>query len=288
MARAAPYDAIVLDVMLPGRDGFSVCRSSASRGVDAGSAADRAGRRRRPRLRPRRRRGRLPRRSRSRSPSCSRACGRSAAARPSSGRSCWRSATCASTRPRGRPGAANASCRSPAKEFALLEAFMRRPGEMLSRVQLLDGLGHGLRASVEPRRRLRPLPAREDRPALRTSLARDGARCRLPAARGRRMSALAPATADARRSPLAMAAVLAAVGFFVYLRVGGALLASVDQSLRAGAARRSTTLAARRPEHDLDFSLVDPDNARGETLGAAARRQRPRPALDAGGTRRRS
>jgi two-component system OmpR family response regulator len=26
MARAAPYDAIVLDVMLPGRDGFSVCR----------------------------------------------------------------------------------------------------------------------------------------------------------------------------------------------------------------------------------------------------------------------
>src|ERR1700682_3061548 len=26
MARAAPYDAIVLDVMLPGSDGFSVCR----------------------------------------------------------------------------------------------------------------------------------------------------------------------------------------------------------------------------------------------------------------------
>src|SRR5437667_10700452 len=26
MARAAPYDAIVLDVMLPGGDGFSVCR----------------------------------------------------------------------------------------------------------------------------------------------------------------------------------------------------------------------------------------------------------------------
>jgi two-component system, OmpR family, response regulator len=26
MARATPYDAIVLDVMLPGRDGFSVCR----------------------------------------------------------------------------------------------------------------------------------------------------------------------------------------------------------------------------------------------------------------------
>jgi two-component system OmpR family response regulator len=26
MARAQPYDAIVLDVMLPGQDGFAVCR----------------------------------------------------------------------------------------------------------------------------------------------------------------------------------------------------------------------------------------------------------------------
>ena len=27
MAKAAPYDAIVLDVMLPGLDGFETCRS---------------------------------------------------------------------------------------------------------------------------------------------------------------------------------------------------------------------------------------------------------------------
>jgi two-component system OmpR family response regulator len=33
MARATPYDAIVLDVMLPGRDGFSVCRELREAGV---------------------------------------------------------------------------------------------------------------------------------------------------------------------------------------------------------------------------------------------------------------
>jgi len=33
MAEAHPYDAIVLDVMLPGRDGFEVCRTLRERGV---------------------------------------------------------------------------------------------------------------------------------------------------------------------------------------------------------------------------------------------------------------
>ena len=63
-----------------------------------------------------------------------------------------------------------------------------------------------------------------------------------------------------------MAAVLAAVGFFVYVRVGGALLSSVDQSLRAGAAETATHLKRVAAGGDRDFSLVDPDNARGETL----------------------
>ena len=31
MARAAPYDAIVLDVMLPGIDGFATCRAAPHR-----------------------------------------------------------------------------------------------------------------------------------------------------------------------------------------------------------------------------------------------------------------
>jgi two-component system OmpR family response regulator len=33
MARAVPYDAIVLDVMLPGADGFSICRRLRSEGI---------------------------------------------------------------------------------------------------------------------------------------------------------------------------------------------------------------------------------------------------------------
>src|SRR4051794_22944454 len=33
MARAAPYDAIVLDVMLPGLDGFATCRRLREDGV---------------------------------------------------------------------------------------------------------------------------------------------------------------------------------------------------------------------------------------------------------------
>lgn len=64
-----------------------------------------------------------------------------------------------------------------------------------------------------------------------------------------------------------MAAVLTGVGFFVYSRVGSALLASVDQSLRAGASETAARLARADLSHDLGFSLVDPDNAHGETLG---------------------
>ena len=74
-----------------------------------------------------------------------------------------------------------------AKEFALLETFMRRPGQVLSRYQLLEhAWDYALREPLERRRRLRPLPARQDRPAVRARLARDGARRRLPPARERR------------------------------------------------------------------------------------------------------
>jgi two-component system OmpR family sensor kinase len=66
---------------------------------------------------------------------------------------------------------------------------------------------------------------------------------------------------------LVMAAVLSAVGFFVYSRVGGAMLTSVDQSLRAGASETAAHLARADLSRDFDFSLVDPDNARGETFG---------------------
>ena len=52
MARATEYDAIVLDVMLPGIDGFEVCRRLRDgRRLGAGAHADRARRGRGPRRR---------------------------------------------------------------------------------------------------------------------------------------------------------------------------------------------------------------------------------------------
>ena len=56
-----------------------------------------------------------------------------------------------------------------------------------------------------------------------------------------------------------MAAVLAGMGFFVYVRVGNALVASVDQAL-ASQAREAASHA-----HE-GHSLVDPDVAGGSTL----------------------
>jgi signal transduction histidine kinase len=56
---------------------------------------------------------------------------------------------------------------------------------------------------------------------------------------------------------LAMAAVLATMSLFVYLRVGGALIASVDHNLRAQAAETGAQLGRERR------SLIDPDTAGG-------------------------
>jgi two-component system OmpR family response regulator len=139
MARAVPYDAIVLDVMLPGGDGFSICRELRDSevwtpvllltardavddrvvGLDAGAddylvkpfsfsellARLRALRRRAPVERP----AVLEVGDLRLDPAARRA---------------WRGGH---------------ELQLSAKEFALLELFMRRPGQTLSRVQLLDG-----------------------------------------------------------------------------------------------------------------------------------------------------
>ncbi len=139
MARSAAYDAIVLDVMLPGLDGFATCRELRSRGVwtpvlfltardavedrveglDLGAddylvkpfsfsellARLRALARRVPVERP----SLLEVDDLRLDPAAHRA---------------WRGET---------------ELELSAKEFALLEVFMRRSGEALSRVQLLDG-----------------------------------------------------------------------------------------------------------------------------------------------------
>ncbi len=138
MARSAPYDAVVLDVMLPGGDGFSVCRrlreaevwtpvllltardavDDRVTGLDAGAddylvkpfafsellARLRALRRRKPSERP----AVLAVGDLRLDPALRRV---------------WRGETEVSL---------------SAKEFALLEEFMRRPGEILSRGRLLD------------------------------------------------------------------------------------------------------------------------------------------------------
>jgi two-component system OmpR family response regulator len=139
MAQAVSYDAIVLDVMLPGLDGLATCRELRSAGVwspvlfltardavddrvaglDAGGddylvkpfsyaellARLRALRRRAPRERP----ALLEVGDLRLDPAAHRA---------------WRG---------------DAELELSAKEFALLELFMRSPGQVLSRLQLLDG-----------------------------------------------------------------------------------------------------------------------------------------------------
>ena len=139
MARAAPYDAIVLDVMLPGLDGFETCRALRANdvwapvlfltardgvddrvaGLDTGGddylvkpfsfaellARLRALVRRAPGERP----AELEAGDLRLDPAAHRA---------------WRG---------------EVEIDLSAKEFALLEVFMRRPGETLSRQQLLDG-----------------------------------------------------------------------------------------------------------------------------------------------------
>ena len=139
---------------------------------------------------------------------------------------------------------------------------MRRPGQTLTPAAAARGsLGHGLRGALQHRRRLRPLPAREGRPAVRARLA--SRRC------------AASATGCARTAPemsrlslrvrltlvfaTVMAVVLAAMAFFVYARVGDALASSIDQSLRLQASEIGTDLG------DED-SLVDRDTTAGPRL----------------------
>ena len=139
MAKASPYDAILLDVMLPGADGFEVCRRLRDRGVwspvlmltardavddrvsglDAGAddylakpfsfeellARIRALVRRAPAERP----------------------------------AVLEAAASGSIPLRTAPGAATTELDLSAKEFSLLELLMRRPGKVLTRAELLDG-----------------------------------------------------------------------------------------------------------------------------------------------------
>ena len=72
------------------------------------------------------------------------------------------------------------------KEFAVLETFMRRPDEVLSRLHLLEHAGLRVRQQVEHRRRLHTPPPAQDRSAVRPGFARDGSRRGVPVAHRQR------------------------------------------------------------------------------------------------------
>ena len=184
MGQAVEYDAIVLDLMLPGLDGVGVCRAWRENGVwtpvlmltarDARRGSRRRARRRRRRLSDE---AVLVRRA-------ARAAARARAPRRSerpavvevgdlrldpATRQVWRGAV---------------EIQLSTKEFALLETFMRRPGHVLSRLQLLE---HAWDYAYENRSNVvdvyvRYLREKVDRPFGR-ELDRDGPRGRIPAAR---------------------------------------------------------------------------------------------------------
>jgi heavy metal sensor kinase len=93
------------------------------------------------------------------------------------------------------------------------------------------------RASLERDRGLHPLPAPEDRPALRRQLARNRPRRRLPAAQGRRaLSRLPIRLRIALIFTAAIAPVLAVTGTYLFHRFGADLDGAIDNGLRSRAA----------------------------------------------------
>ena len=220
--------------------------------------------------------------SRSRSRSCSRACARWRGAASWSGPACSRSAICDSTRRPAGSGAGTTPIQLSAKEFALLETFMRRPDEVLSRLHLLEhawDFAYENRSNVD--RRLRPPPAQQDRRAVRPAVARDRPGSRLPAAPGqRRLSRLPIRLRVAAAFAVAMAAVLVALGR-VPLRPPG--LAPVARPRPAAEAARATTWRcssagrARRSERSTAAASSSRGRAtRRSSPGAGACWTRPR------------
>ena len=133
-AGSTEYDAIVLDAMLPDLDGLEVCRRlRADARVVAGADAHRARRGRRTGSTASTPAPTTTSPSRSSFDELLRGCARSRAAARSSARRCSRSATCGSTPPGHRAWRRREPLDLSAKELALLETFMRHPGQVLSR-----------------------------------------------------------------------------------------------------------------------------------------------------------
>src|SRR5262249_61884182 len=127
-------------------------------------------------------------------------------------------------------------------------------------------MAHALCDPLERRRRLHRLPATEDRPAFRPAFDRDGTPRWLSPARGRVMQRIPLRLRLTLAFSAAMAVVLGAMAFFVYVGVGRALLRSVDQTLQATANETRDQIRSARGQPTANRPLVDTDSANGLTL----------------------
>ena len=258
MARAVDYDAIVLDVMLPGIDGMETCRSLREAGVwspvlmltardayadritglDVGAddyvlkpfsfgellARLRALVRRAPHERP---------------------------------------AVLEAGRAAARPGTAPRVARrqgAPALGEGVPTArgvhAATGPGALAGTAPR-RGLGYGVREPLQHRRRLCAVAPGADR----SRRDRDRPRRRIPAADGHSVISRLPIRLRLMLPfALGMAVVLAATGFLIYHRVAATLLSSVDQSLRGQAAE-----ATRHVERDR--AILDRDAPGSASVG---------------------
>ena len=138
------------------------------------------------------------------------------------------------------------------QEFQLLEAFMRRPGQVMSREQLpRPRLGGRVQQRLQRGRRLRPVRAREDRPAVRRQQHRDGARQRVPpAGRGVSLTGLPIRVRLTVAFTGAMAVVLVLTGLLVYSRTSHSLNEAIADTLDHRAADLESQI--RRGDFVLD------------------------------------
>ena len=224
------------------RRGRGLPAPARARCLVAGPHADRARRRRGSRRRPRRGRRRLPAeavllRRAPRPP----ARARSPRVR-SSGRPCSRSATSGSTRRRGRSGAATTEIHAVGEGVRAARDVHAPPRAGALALQLLEhawDYGYENRSNVVDVY-VRYLREKVDRPFGRTTLETVRG-VGLPAPRrGRVVSRLPVRIRLTLAFALAMAVVLAAVGAFLYVRLGDSLEEQLDESLAA----RAETLAA--------------------------------------------